>query len=134
MDGGFAVSSCADKGQWFVGVSSVRHVRGYSPLGVVASPFGNASANGSSSGGGTGTLGPGGTAAGPAVGTRYAVTGVPFTLFVRGGSGVALTVRDAGGTVAVDGLDAAPAGLQLQLGWTVQFHFDEPPSVRAVGW
>ena len=76
----------------------------------------------------------GGTAAGPAVGTRYAVTGVPFTLFVRGGSGVALTVRDAGGTVAVDGLDAAPAGLQLQLGWTVQFDFDEPPSVRAVGW
>ena len=35
---------------------------------------------------------------------------------------------------AVDGLDAAPAGLQLQLGWTVQFDFDEPPSVRAVGW
>ena len=128
VDGGFAVSALADKTQWFVGAASVRNVRGYSPLGVVPAPFGNASCSG------CGTLGPGGTAAQPAVGTRYTVTGVPVTLFVRGGSGVVLTVRDAAGSLAVDGLDAAPAGLQLQLGWTVEFAYAVPPSVRAVGW
>ena len=129
VDGGFAVSARADKAQWFVGAASVRNVRGYSPLGVVAAPFSNVTASAEG-----GMLGPGGSLALPAAGKRYTVTGVPFTLFVRGGSGVALTVRDADDSVAVDGLAAAPTGLQLQLGWAVQFDFAEPPTIRAVGW
>ena len=127
---GFCHSNLTDKTRWMHNVTRAANVRGYSPVGIVATPFDPA-----------GFVGTGGTQAFPSPGISYTVRGVdvlvtcdwPETTSTNDGGRVELFDADRGlffGTTTSDSLYPT----FLPVGWMISFsNFTTPPRVRVGG-
>lgn len=121
LTGGFCRSNLTEKTSWFVNLTKVGNVRGYNPVGIIATPFDPA-----------GFLGPSGTQRAPLPGMTYTVVGADMMVTVD--VGVPVAVADVEGRPFLpDGYDA---GLTMQLipvGWSLGFGDFKSASKVTVG-
>ena len=126
--GGYCRSNLTRKVDWMKNLTRVANLRGYSPLGVIPTPF-DATA---------GHVGPSGQSALPEPGVNYTVRGADLLLGVKGGEGVVVTVMDAEGVVFSElelvHPDYPMPPVSLPVGWAVGFGaFAAAPQVTVGG-
>ena len=130
IDGGFCHSNLTDKTRWMHNVTRAANIRGYSPVGIVSTPFDPA-----------GFIGPGGTQALPLSGKLYKVRGVEVLVSC---DWPGTTSNDDGGRIELFDADGglffgtAKSGplypTLLPVGWMIRFSdFATPPRVRVGG-
>ena len=120
---GYARSVLPDRaGQWFDGVTSVREVRGFHPLGVIPHPFSTSNNAVATSL----TVGLSGTVALPISGKPYGVTGTAIQLFCSSSNTapVFVTATDSEGQQFLEDLQN-PVGLRFGIGTVLTFTFNE---------
>ncbi len=103
----------------------------FNPYGVVTNPFNNTHSEVGIPKGSTTAYT---FAAAPTASTEYAVVMSPITMYISGGTGVSITVKDkSGGTSVLTG-QTSPAVLSLTIGNTINFGgFSVAPTVNVVG-